>query len=132
MDLIVPSSHAASLGRRAQDAETAARELVRFGETDPDLAADCRVDLGSLEARIILSGGACRRIAEAAGRQAGTVRAEDLDVLARLEDVVARSRDRIGVRLAAMDAAQAAAPIETLGSIIGFATTAVGLIKSIF
>ena len=84
---------------------TAAQELGQFGETEPDLAGACGVEVCSLEARTILAGGYLQRLAAAAaesvrsGRPA-TVAAEDLEAASRLEGAVALGSSRIGNKMA--------------------------------
>lgn len=116
---------------------TAAQELGKFGETEPDLAGACGVEVCSLEARTILAGGYLQRLAAAAaesvrsGRPA-TVAAEDLEAASRLEGAVALGSSRIGNKMAALEAESSQEGVAKIGGLLGMATGAVGLIKSIF
>lgn len=116
---------------------TAAQELGKFGETEPDLAGACGVEVCSLEARTILAGGYLQRLAAAAaeavrsGRPA-TVAAEDLEAASRLEGAVALGSSRIGNKMAALEAESSNEGVAKIGGLLGMATGAVGLIKSIF
>jgi hypothetical protein len=116
---------------------SAAQELGQFGETEPDLAGACGVEVCSLEARTILAGGYLQRLAAAAaesvrsGRPA-TVAAEDLEAASRLEGAVALGSSRIGNKMAALEAESSQEGVAKIGGLLGMATGAVGLIKSIF
>jgi len=116
---------------------TAAQELGQFGETEPDLAGACGVEVCSLEARTILAGGYLQRLAAAAaesvrsGRPA-TVAAEDLEAASRLEGAVALGSSRIGNKMASLEAEASQEGVSKIGGLLGMATGAVGLIKSIF
>lgn len=116
---------------------TAAQELGNFGETEPDLAGACGVEVCSLEARTILAGGYLQRLVAAAaesirsGRPA-TVAAEDLEAASRLEGAVALGSSRIGNKMAALEAESSQEGVAKIGGLLGMATGAVGLIKSIF
>jgi hypothetical protein len=137
MNITVGSQEAALLGQKALDLGLSAHELAAFASQDPGLAGECGVEVNALEARTILSGGACSRLAgkcaEAAknGRPA-QVDAGDLEQLGRLEGVLALGAARISLKVSAMEAAEGQEGMAKLGSIIGLATGAVGLIKSIW
>lgn len=137
MNLNFSPAHASILGERAVRLAGSAAELASFGEADPELAAECGVEIGALEARSLLGSGACVRIATAAADSVQTGRpaslaAGDLEALSRLEAVVALSSSRIGLKLAAADAAAAQEPLARLTNLLGLAGGAYGLIKSIF
>lgn len=133
----VPAVHVALAAARVHRIEMSARELVAFEEGDPDLASECAVETPALEARMILASGTCRRLAEnlekslRQGTQA-VLSGEDWGNLTRLEGVVALATNRIELKMAALDAATAQGGFSQLGSVIGLATGAVGLIRSIF
>lgn len=128
---------AGRLAEKAAYVQMAGKELALFGEAEPWLAAQCGVEIGALEARTLLSGGAATRIGRLAGEAAAAgapvvLAAEDLEALSRLEGVLALSSSRIGQAIAIMDAREQSSGFDNLGSVIGLATGAVGLIKSIF
>lgn len=136
MNLLVEPRDAARLAERTMGLVRAARELSSFGETDPELAGACGVEICALEARTILAGGAPHRVLEAAmngsrsGRQVG-IGSGDVEMVSRLEQVIALSGSRINLQMASMDAQDAQAPLAQLGGIIGLATGAAGLIRGI-
>jgi hypothetical protein len=137
MDASFSPDQAALLAGHVHRVAMAARELAHFSETDPDIVAECGLEVSSLEARMALSGGAPARIAAAAADAAASgrnarVRSEDLDTMTRLEGVLALAGARMDTRIAAIDAEQSQMGLAKLGSLIGFATGAVGLVKSIF
>lgn len=126
---------AALLAERAVTLQGSAAELAAFGEHDPGMAGECGVEICSLEARTILSGGAPGRVAALASESARAGRAasipqSDIEALSRLEAVVALGSSRIGLRMAALDAQEAQGPAATAGSLIGLATGAIGFIRS--
>lgn len=137
MNMTFPPEHASFFRQSATSLGRAARELALFGEVDPELARECGIEVGALEARTILSGGAPARIATAAdealrtGRSVSVTR-DDVEALSRLNAVVALNSSRIGIQMAALAAAESQDRMAQLGSMIGLATGAVGLIKSIF
>lgn len=113
----------------------AARELSAFDEEDPVMAGECGVEVCALEARTILSGGVPYRVLDKAHEAGHTGRpymvpVSDLEMLSRLEAVVAMGSSRISNKIAALDSAIAQEPAGTIGSMIGIATGAIGLIKS--
>lgn len=137
MNVTFTPDQAGVLGERAERLGAGAQEFARLGENDPYLAAECGVEVGSLEARQLLSGGALQRISMAARESLKTghpaqMAGSDLDTLSRLEGVVALGSSRIGIKMAAMDAEKQQEGLAKLGSFIGLATGAVGLYKSIF
>lgn len=137
MDVTLTPREAAVLSEVSERAERGAWELSRFQETEPGLAGECGVEVGALEARTILGGGATGRLREAAAsaRRTGkpvVVRREDLDQLTRLEGVLFLADSRVGLKVAAIDAGESQEGMAKLGSIIGLATGAIGLWKSIF
>jgi hypothetical protein len=128
---------AGRLAEKAAYVQMAGRELSLFGETEPWLAAQCGVEIGALEARTILAGGSALRVgrlAEEAARSRAPVilASEDLEALSRLEGVLAVSSSRIGQAVALIDSREKSSGMENLGSVIGLATGAIGLYKSIF
>lgn len=128
---------AALLAERATAIQGAALELAALGEVDPGLAGECGVEVCSLEARTILSGGGPSRViqmaAEAAQRgQLVSIPTVDLEALSRLEAVTALGSSRITLKLAALDAAAAEGPKATIQSLMGLASGAVGLWKTFF
>jgi len=128
---------AGRLAEKAAYVQMAGKELALFGEAEPWLAAQCGVEIGALEARTLLAGGAATRVGRLAGEAAVAgspvvLAAEDLEALSRLEGVLALSSSRIGQAIAIMDSRERSSGFDNLGSVIGLATGAVGLIKSIF
>jgi len=68
-----------------------------------------------------------------AGRSGQAVIAPaDFQAIGRLEALLFSSDQRLGQRMAQLDQARASSPYENLGSMIGLATGAVGLLRSIF
>lgn len=135
MNLLLDPRSAALLAEKTAHLIVAGRELSAFGEEDPTLAGECGVEICSLEARTILSSGAPLRVAQLAGeaarsRRQVSVSSQDLETLSRLEAVVSMGSSRINLKLAAMDASASQEPIARLGSLIGLATGAAGLIRS--
>jgi hypothetical protein len=136
MRLNFAPDQAARLAGRAASVARAAGELSLFGESDPDLARECGVEISALEARTILSGGAPARIAAAAGEASrwgrpAVLAAEDMDAMERLEHVVALGKSRIDLKSAALDAEASQEPLARLGGFIGLAGAAAGFLKSI-
>lgn len=126
---------AAELAKRTAYLIGAAQELSAFGEQDPALAGECGVEICSLEARTILSGGAPFRVmvkAEESGRfrRPVAIAASDLEAVSRLEAVVSMGTSRIDLKAAALDATIAQEPTARIGNLIGLATGAIGFIKS--
>lgn len=137
MNLVVTPEQAQLLSAQVERIAMAASELGRFGETEPDLAGSCGVEVCSLEARTLLSGGYLQRIAAAAAdavrnRRPAILAAEDMEGLARLEGAVALGSSRIGMKMAALEAESSQEGIAKFGGLLGLATGAVGLYKSIF
>lgn len=136
MELHFSPEQAAQLGRRAMGLAAAGHELASFGETEPDLAGFCGVEICALEARSILAGGYLTRIARSAqAAQAGRpviLGGDDVEALARLEQVVALGSSRIALKTASMDAQAGQEGLAKVGSILGVATGIVGLVKSIW
>lgn len=133
MDLHFSPDQAAQLGRRALGLAAAGRELALFGESDPELAGSCGVEVSSLEARSLLAGGSLSRVVQAGqlGRPVA-LSADDVEAVARLEQVVSLAQSRIALKTAAMDAEAGQSNLAKLGGIVGVATGIVGLVKSIF
>jgi hypothetical protein len=128
---------AARLAQKAAYVQMAGRDLALFGETEPYLIQSTGLEVSALEARILLSGGAPARVADAAVRavRSGTpvaVDAADLEAVARLEGILTVAAARLGQAIAAIDAQKQGSGMETLGTAIGLATGAIGLIKSLF
>jgi len=137
MNITLAPQEAALLGQKALDLGLSGHELAAFAAQDPGLAGECGVEVNALEARTILGSGACSRLAGKCSEAARTGRpvqvdAGDLEQLGRLEGVLALGAARINLKIAAMQAAEGQEGMAKLGSIIGLATGAVGLIKSIW
>jgi hypothetical protein len=136
VNLTLDPGTAAQLAEKTAQLIGAGRVLSEFGEEDPSLAGDCGVEICSLEARTILSGGAPYRVASLAAesmrmRRPVTLSSQDLEAVSRLEAVVAMGSSRIGLKLATLDASSSQEPMARLGSIIGLVTGAAGFIKTI-
>jgi hypothetical protein len=136
VNLTLNPGTAAQLAEKTGQLIGAGRELASFGEEDPSLAGECGVEICSLEARTILSGGAPYRVASLSGeaarqRRPVTIATQDLEAVSRLEAVVAMGSSRIGLKLASLDASASAEPMARLGSMIGLATGAAGFIRSL-
>lgn len=136
MNLPLDPERAAVLVDRTIRLAGSARELASFGETDPFLASECGVEVGALEARMILSSGAVDRVAQAAAKaaqsgQMGSISADDLEALSRLEGVVALGSSKIALKLASLDAAASQEPVTRITNLLGLAGGAYGFIKSI-
>jgi hypothetical protein len=137
MNIAVNPRDAALLGQKAVDLSLSAQELAAFAVQDPGMANECGVEVNALEARTILGSGICHRLAGKcidavkAGRTI-QVDAADLEQLSRLEGVLSLGSARISLKIAAFDAAQGQEGMAKLGSIIGLATGAIGLVKSIW
>lgn len=137
METTFPHDQAALLASHARRVGLAARDLAVFTETDHDLLAECGFEVGALEVKMALFGGAPARIAAAAAEAAAAgrnvrIRSEDMDALSRLEGLLTLAGARMTMRIAAIDSEQSQTGLTQLGSIIGLASGAVGLIKSIF
>ncbi len=137
MNLQFDPRGAALLAERASALAQSASELGAFGEVDPEMAGECGVEICSLEARTILSGGSVNRViglASEAARagKAAIIPTSDLDAISRLEQVVSLGASRIGLRLAAMDAVASQEPKAAVANLIGMATGAIGLYRAIF
>lgn len=123
------------LGAKAHEVRMSGSEFARFGEQEPWLASQVGIELGSLEARMILAGGAADRVVAISAESIRTGRPAsydqaDLDQVSRLEAVLAQGNARIGHAVAILDQqGEGPSVMQGLGSIIGFATGAVGLIK---
>ncbi len=128
---------AVRLAQKAAYVQMAGSDFALFGETEPFLVASSGLEVSALEARILLSGGAPARVAEAAGRAVlhgtpVTVDAADLEAVARLEGILTVAAARLGQAISQIDSQTQSSGLETLGSAIGLATGAIGLIKSLF
>lgn len=136
MNILFGPEDAARLAEAAAKVAGAAREIALFGEMDPDLAGECGVEVCALEARTILSGGAPARVLGWASeslrmRRPMTVPEADVGALRRLEEVVALGSSRIRLRLAAFEAESAQEGLARIGGILGLASSAYGLLKSV-
>ena len=137
MNIVLGPSEAAMLAGKAAALEGAARELCSFVDQDPGLAGECGVEINAVEARTLLMAGAPSRVASR-GQLAGqsgqklTVTTEDLEQLSRLEGVLSLAASRVALKGAALDAAEGQDGMAKLGSVIGIATGAVGLVRSFF
>jgi len=124
------------LAQRTVGLSASARELALFGETDPDMAGACGVEVCALEARSLLASGVLSRVSAAAAaamqkRTPLVLAAEDVETLSRLEAVVSLGSSRIDLKLAALNAEAGQEGIANVGSIIGLATGVIGFIKSV-
>jgi len=125
------------LAEKAKQVHLAGRELALFGEREPFLASDCGIEIGSLEARTILSSGATGRVyeaADAAGRAGKPVvlAAGDVEAISRLEGVLAMASSKVAQKQAALESAEG--PIARIGQFLGLAATAanvIGMVKQI-
>lgn len=136
MNLTLNPGTAAQLAEKTAQLIGAGRALASFGEEDPSLAGECGVEICSLEARTILAAGAPYRVSSLAGESARqgrpvTIATQDLEAVSRLEAVVSMGSSRIGLKMATLDASESAEPMTKLGSMIGLATGAAGLIRSL-
>lgn len=136
MNLNLNPGIAAQLAEKTSQLIGAGRALSAFGEEDPELAGECGVEICSLEARTILASGAPYRVAQvaseaAAMRRPAAVSSLDLEQVSRLEAVVAMGSARIDLKMASLDASASQEPMARLGSMIGLATGAAGLIRSL-
>jgi hypothetical protein len=125
------------LVERTRVLAASARVITDFDETDPDLAGACGVEVCALEARSLLGGGVLSRVSAAAA--AGIQRRipfmlaeEDVAAMDRLEGAVSRGLSRIDLKLATLNAEASQEGLAKIGSLIGLATGAIGLIKSVF
>lgn len=137
MRLTVDPRQAAGLRDQVAGLAGSARDFALFGESEPDLAAEAGVEIGCAEARMILAGGAADRVVRAMAEAAQTgrpvtVEPADFEAIDQLAGVLARGSNRIGLRLASIDAAAAEAPLQRIGNLVALGTGVVGLIKSIF
>jgi|SRR5579871_155434 len=123
------------LAEKARHVHMAGRELALFGEQEPWLASDTGIEIGSLEARTILSSGATARIfdaADSAARSGKTVTllAGDVEALSRLEGVLASASSKIAQKQAILEAQDS--PMVKVGQVLGLAAAAanaIGMIK---
>ncbi len=114
---------AAVVASKAAGLAEAARELVSFWETEPELAARAAVEMSAFEARAILRKGRLGRIAKET-----VVTREDFDDLARLETVTALAEARIG----SLEASLQDSGLDRLVGLAGAASTLLGFAKMIF
>lgn len=133
--MAVDPDAAATLAERALDLGERAEALAGFAAEDPDLAREAGVEVAALEARTILGSGAIGRVARAGldGARWGrpvSLAGHDLEAVTRLEGIIATSTTRIGQRLAALD--RTPSFLERAAGVIGLASGALGLWKSIF
>jgi hypothetical protein len=118
------------LAGKAMALSRQAADLMGFVDREPELSGECGIEVNAVEARALLSGD----LAERLSGLRGTVEVEesDLERLSRLEGVLALASSRIGARIRALDEAEGSALATKLGSMIGLATGAVGLVKSLW
>jgi hypothetical protein len=125
------------LAEKARHVHMAGRELALFGEQEPYLASDTGIEIGSLEARTILSSGATARVFEAADSAARsgkpvTLMAGDVEALSRLEGVLASASSKIAQKQAMLEAQDS--PMAKVGQVLGLAAAAanaIGMIKQV-
>lgn len=137
MTRMFSSEDAEILGQRALSIGEGAEALSRFAQESPELAQMAGVEVSALEARSILQSGSVQRVIHAAmgsaqARRAAAIGAGDLEAMTRLENVLALSGSRISASVQALDQQKARGGMDTLGSVIGLATGAIGLWKAIF
>lgn len=137
MNFSLSPEQAEFLSGRASRIAASAYWLGQFGETDPDLAGACGVEICSLEARTLLGSGLVQRVQAAAGeamrlRRPVLLAGDDLEGLARLEATVALGSSRIGNKQAAMEAEAGQEGLAKFGGLLGLAGSVWGLAKSIF
>lgn len=137
MNRTFSAEEAEVLGRRAVELGESAEALSLFAQESPELAQLAGVEVAALEARSILRSGAIHRVvATAMGsariRRQAQIAAPDLESMTRLEAVVQLSGARINASVQSMDQQGSRGRFDTLGSIIGLASTAVGLYKALF
>ena len=119
---------ASFLAARARALGVAARTLVSFAESEPELAARAGVEIQALEARSILTRGALGRILS--GAHLGIPR-EDLDDMSRLEAVTSVADDRIQALAGSISSQPEEAGVGKLTEVLGVASMAVGLFNSV-
>lgn len=125
------------LAEKARHVHMAGRELALFGENEPWLASDVGIEIGSLEARTILSSGATARVFEASdsAARAGktvTLMAGDVEALSRLEGVLASASSKIAQKQAMLEAQES--PMAKVGQVLGLAAAAanaIGMIRQV-
>ena len=136
MNFSLSPEQAEFLSGRAARIAASAHWLGEFGETDPDLAGACGVEVCALEARTLLGSGLVQRVQAAAEeatrlRRPALLAGDDLEGLARLEAAVALGSSRIGIRLTAMEAEAGQEGLAKFGGLLGLAGSVWGLVKSI-
>lgn len=136
MNFSLSPEQAEFLSGRAARIAASAHWLGEFGETDPDLAGACGVEVCALEARTLLGSGLVQRIQAAAGeavqyRRPVLLASDDLEGLARLEAAVSLGSSRISIRLAAMEVEAGQEGMAKFGGLLGLAGSVWGLVKSI-
>lgn len=126
---------AAALRVKVDQVRLSGSELGSFGEREPHLASECGVELASLEARSILSGGAPDRILAQATAAEGQKRpfavyTQDLRQVERLEGLVSTAASRIAQKYMMIDA-QPPAALGSISTVIGLVTGAVNLVRTL-
>lgn len=119
---------ASFLASRARALGVAARTLVSFADSEPELAARAGVEIQALEARAILRRGALSRILS--GAHLGVPR-EDIDDMSRLEVVTSMADDRIQALAGSLSSQPEEAGVGKLTEVLGMASMAVGLLNSV-
>lgn len=135
--MTIPPALAGPLAARIPGLISAANELSSFGEADPAFARECGVELGCMEARLILLGGAPSRVEAAMNGavrlgQPAAIEVVDWDAVNRLEKVVASGLSQMDLKKASLEAEASQEGLAKIGSFMGLATGAVGLFKSFF
>ena len=120
---------ASFLASQARALALAARAVIAFAEAEPELASRAAVEIPALEARAILGRGAVERIL--AGSRSG-VSSADFDDVSRLEGVMALADARIEAFEASLSQAGDGVQIGRLSEVLGIASTAVGLLNTVF
>ena len=120
---------ASFLASQARALAVAARAVIAFVEAEPELASRAAVEVPALEARAILGRGAVGRILS--GSHQGVL-AADFDDVSRLEGVMALADARIEAFEASLSQAGDGVQIGRLSEVLGIASTAVGLLNTVF
>lgn len=113
----------------------AGAELASFGEAEPGLAAECGIEIASLEARTILGSRAADRILAAAQNSAQSgrsfmVQESDMRAMSRLEGVVSLASNRIAQRYMALEGANS--NVAKLGTVVNVVSGIAGLVRTFF
>ena len=136
MDYRLGEREADVLLGRVKRIGAAAADLVAFSDQDPELASLSGIEVPSLEARTLLSGGlvgaVSSRCAESlrSGRPCSISSAE-LDAVSRLEAVVATGATRVAQRIAALEDSEKKALQDHIGGVVSIGTGIVALVRTL-